>query len=109
MFWFVTILLIAMTCAGVIGLAIGIALLNFGEPAVRQHRTLRVVFICFFEILAGGAALAAVLTKVIDPLVALIVTLVMLLLVQIWLGRSFRSERLAKTTDNGLLTTNLKL
>ena len=79
-----------MTCSGVIGLAIGIFLLKFGEEAAGQHRTLRVVFICFFEILAGGAALAAVLTKVIDPLVALIVTLVMLLLVQIWLGRRFQ-------------------
>lgn len=93
MFWFVTILLIGMTCAGVIGLAVGIRLLKFGEEATGQQRTLRIVFISFFDVLAGGSAIAAVLTRVVDPIIALIVTLAMLLLVHIWLVRKLRSSR----------------
>lgn len=80
MFWFVIIVLIAMICAGLIGLVVGVRILKFGEDAAGQRRTLRIVFVSFVEILAGGFALAAVSTKVVDPIVALIVTLVMLLL-----------------------------
>lgn len=88
MFWFVIIVLIAMMCTGVIGLVVGVRVLKFGEDAAGQWRTLRIVFISLVEILAGGFAVAAVSTKVVDPIVALIVTLVALLLT--YLG--FRSS-----------------
>ena len=80
MFWFVIIVLIAMMCAGLIGLVVGVRVLKFGEDAAGQWRTVRIVFISFMEILAGGFALAAVATRVVNPIVALIVTLVVLLL-----------------------------
>lgn len=80
MFWFVLIILIAMMCTGLIGLVVGVGFLKFGEDAAGQGRTLRTVFISFVEILAAGFALAAVATKVVDPIVALILTLVVLLL-----------------------------
>jgi hypothetical protein len=88
MFWFVTVFLIATMCAGVIGLALGIRFLKFGEEAADQARTLRIVLMSFSEILVGGFALAAVATKVVDPIVALIVTLVVLLLAHL----GFRSR-----------------
>jgi hypothetical protein len=83
MFWFVTVFLIATVCAGVIGLALGIRFLKFGKEAPDQARTLRIVVMSFSEILVGGFALAALATKVVDPFVALIVTLVTLILVQL--------------------------
>lgn len=75
MFWFVTVFLIATVFAGVIGLALGIRLLKFGEKSIAQERTLRIVVISFLEILVSGFALLAVATRVVDPFVALIVTL----------------------------------
>jgi hypothetical protein len=79
MFWFVIIILIAMMCAGVISFAVGVKLLKFGEEAAQQEHTLRIVVISFIDILVGGFALAAVATKVVDPLVALIVTFIVTL------------------------------
>ncbi len=89
MFWFVTVFLIGKICAGLVGFAVGVKLLKFGEDAAQQERTLRIVVISFVDILAGGFALAAVATKVVEPLVALIVTLVTLFLTLLW----FRIER----------------
>ncbi|MGH9960642.1 MAG: hypothetical protein ACREBC_26570 [Pyrinomonadaceae bacterium] len=83
MFWFVTIFLIVTICAGAIGFAIGIRLLKFGEEGARQERTLRIVVISFLEIIVGGFALAALVTHVVDPIVALIVTVGTLLLAQL--------------------------
>lgn len=85
MFWFVIIVLIVMMCAGVIGLAMGVKLLRFGEDVAGQKRTLRVVLISFIDFLAGGFALAAVATKIIDPLVGLIITIVVLIVAQLGL------------------------
>lgn len=83
MFWFVAIFLIATMGTGVIGLAVGIRLLKFGEEAVGQESTIRIVVVSFLGILVGGLALAALATKVVDPAVALIVTLLSLLLGQL--------------------------
>ncbi|MGI8838848.1 MAG: hypothetical protein ACR2H4_19740 [Pyrinomonadaceae bacterium] len=84
MFWFVTIFLFVTICAGAIGLAMGIRLLKFGEEAVGQQHTLRIVVLSFSEILVGGFALAALATKVVDPLVALIVALGSPILLLLW-------------------------
>ncbi len=89
MFWFVTVFLIATVCAGVIGFALGIRFLKFGEEAGDQTRTLRIVVMSFSEIIVGGFTLAALLTRVVDPLVALIVTLLTLILVLL----GFRPKR----------------
>lgn len=80
MFWFVTIFLIATLCAGAIGLAMAIKLLKFGEDAVGQQRTLRIVVTSFLGFVVGGLALVALATSVVDPVVALIVTLATLVL-----------------------------
>lgn len=85
MFWFVIIVLIALLCAGITGLVLGIRLLKFGEDVSTQKHTLRIVLFSLIEILAAGFALAGVATKVGDPLIALISTLMVLLVAKLGL------------------------
>lgn len=68
MFWFVVIVLIALLCAGCVGLALGFRLLKFGEEVSNQKRTLGIVLISFIDILAGGFSFAGVGTGVVEPL-----------------------------------------
>lgn len=93
MFWFGIIILTAVVCKGVIGVAVGLRLLRFGEDVVKQSRTVRTVLISIVDILAGGIMLAAVATKVVDPLVALILSFFILLAASIQLRNVGGSEQ----------------
>jgi hypothetical protein len=63
-----------MISLGVISFFVGFRHLKLGEEVAEQAGTLRIVMISFLEILIGGLALAALATRIVEPIVVLAVT-----------------------------------